>query len=76
MSSPQVIDLDAMNPRDLESLHQGMVSELEALTSNLGTLKLAYNKYKQSYDAVESLKSAENGCTCSNFELSLMLRSC
>jgi len=61
MSAPQVIDLDQMHPKELEQLHQGMMGELEALTSNVGTLRLAYNKYKQSYESIESIKRAEKG---------------
>ena len=62
-SGAKSINLDDCTPQQLEQLHQGMTQELQMLTSSMGTLKLAMNKYKFSKDAIDSLKVAKDEST-------------
>jgi hypothetical protein len=62
-SAPQSINLDECTPQQLEQLHQRFTEELQMLTSSMGTLKLALNKYKFSKEAINNLTVAKEEST-------------
>ncbi len=60
MATPPKINLDECSPQQLEELHQVFNQELQMMTSSLGTLNLALNKYRFSKEALTGMKVAQN----------------
>lgn len=58
-AQPQLINLDNYRPNELQELHNNVAQELQLLTTNLGTLKIALSKYKQSKEAINILATAQ-----------------
>jgi len=62
-AQPQLINLDNYRPNELQELHNNVAQELQLLSGNLGTLKLALSKYKQSKEALTILRMTQNEST-------------